>query len=86
MIYAKLSIRCEIPENEAARCKSSKCFQVFCWLETPYYRTGDKLVRCLPDLTGCDTTSKIFTKHAAMNPIHSNLTLIQNFKSLTTQS
>ena len=52
-------------------------------------KTGDKLVRCLPALralTGCDTTSKIFTKHAAMKPIHNNLTLIQNFKSLTTQS
>ena len=63
-------------------------FQVFCWLETPYYSTGDKLGRRLPALralTGCDTTSKISTKHAAMKAINNNLTLIQNFKSLTTQ-
>ena len=59
-----------------------KCFQVFCWLETPYYSTGDKLARCLPALhalTGCDTTSKISTKHAPMQAIHNYLTLILNF-------
>ena len=53
-----------------------KSFQVFCWRETPYYSTGDKLARCLPALhalTGCDTTSKIATKHAVMKAIHNNL-------------
>ena len=59
-----------------------KCLQVFCWLETPYYSTGDKLARCLPALhalTGCDTTSKISMNHAPMKAIHNNLTLILNF-------
>ena len=36
----------------------------------------------MPALTGCDTTNKISTKHAAMKAIHNNLTLIQNFNNL----
>ena len=35
----------------------------------------------MPALTGCDTTSKISTKRAAMKAIHNNLTLIQNFNN-----
>ena len=74
---------------KAARLKSSKLS--LCWLEIPYYSTGDKLGRCLPALralTRCDTctTSKISMKHAAMKAIYNNLTLIQNFKSLSTQT
>ena len=36
----------------------------------------------MPALTGCDTTNKISTEHAAMKAIHNNLTLIQNFNNL----
>ena len=36
----------------------------------------------MPALTGCDTTNKISTSHAAMKAIHNNLTLIQNFNDL----
>ena len=45
---------------------------------------GDKLTRCLPALhalTGCDTTSKISTKLAALKAIHNNLSLIHNFNT-----
>ena len=40
----------------------------------------------MPALTGCDTTSKISTKHAAMKAIHNNLTLIQFNNSELTES
>ena len=66
-IFSKLILR-ELLLKAAGR-KSSNCFQVFRWLETPYYSTRDKLARCLPALhalTGCDTTSQIATKHAAI--------------------
>ena len=74
---------------KSARCKSLNVSKSFVGLRHLATSTGDKLVRCLPALralTGCDTTSKIATKHAVMKAIHNNLTLIQNFKSLTTQS
>jgi hypothetical protein len=47
---------------------------------------GDELIKCLPALhalTGCDTTSKIATKLAAINAVRKagNSSLIQNFDS-----
>ncbi len=47
---------------------------------------GDKLTKCLPALhalTGCDTTSKIATKYAALNTVRKpgNSTLLLNFNS-----
>ena len=44
---------------------------------------GNDLIKCLPALTGCDTTSKIATKSAALNSVHKpgNTSLVLNFNS-----